>query len=254
MYNTLGRTAKTDRIGSVGSTGGSRPEPRRATRSVLLARAAAVANGADTRELILSAALKTFAERGFDGATTREIATRAGVNHGLIPYYFGSKPKLWREAVDRAFAALGTGLDDIMSDPEVATDRERTRRLIRSYVRFVASNPEFVLLMHEEGKRKGERMRWIVDRHVKPMFQKISALLSGAAKRGLFPPDIAPVHFHYILAGAVGLFFHQAEECKRLTGVDPFDPSAVEAHSRAVEYLLLGRADAAEPLEGGAKT
>ena len=58
------------------------------------------------------------------------------------------------------------------------------------------------------------------------------------------------MHFHYILAGAVGLFFHQAEECKRLSGVDPFDESAIEAHARAVEYLILGpEGDTIAPLD-----
>ena len=217
-----------------------------------MSRAAAAVTEPDTREVILAAALQIFAEKGFDGSTTREIATSAGVNHGLIPYYFGGKPKLWREAVDRAFSTLDATLDTVVSDPSVTDVRERTGLLIRSYVRFVAANPEFVRLMHEEGKRKGERMRWIVDRHVKPMYEKISALLTSAAGRGLLPEDIAPVHFHYILAGAVGVFFHQAEECKRLTGVDPFEEAAVEAHARAVEYLLLGGASAALPTNQGA--
>ena len=37
-----------------------------------------------TRERILAAALEVFAERGFDGARTRDIAERAGANLGLI--------------------------------------------------------------------------------------------------------------------------------------------------------------------------
>jgi TetR/AcrR family transcriptional regulator len=205
-----------------------------------MVRTAKVQRTGDTRQLILSTALNTFAERGFDGTTTREIANRAGVNHGLIPYYFGNKPRLWRDAVDLAFSEVETGLDAVLSDPSVGDDRERARRLIHSYVRFVAANPAFVSLMHEEGKRKGERMRWIVDRHVKARFEAVSALLSRAAGQGLLPADIAPLHFHYILAGAVGVFFHQAEECKRLTGVDPFEETATEAHARAVEYLFLG--------------
>src|SRR5262249_59073029 len=48
------------------------------------------------RERILHAALDVFAERGFEGARTREIAERAGANLGLGSYYFGGKERLWR--------------------------------------------------------------------------------------------------------------------------------------------------------------
>ena len=63
----------------------------------------------ETRELILRTALPVFAQKGFDGATTREIATAADVNHGLIPYYFGTKGKLWEECVDFAFGNMAVG-------------------------------------------------------------------------------------------------------------------------------------------------
>jgi len=210
-----------------------------------MARTAAVLEAGDSREAILEAALAAFASKGFDGATTREIAARAGVNHGLIPYYFGGKPKLWRAAVDRAFARLMAGLDAVVDAPGLPSEEERVRVLIRGFVRFVADHPEFVLLMHEEGKRRGERMRWLVDRHVKPMFERMTLLICRAQAEGSLLPELDPVHFHYIVAGAIGVFFHQAEECRRLTGVDPFDDAVVEEHARAVEILLLG--DAPEP-------
>jgi AcrR family transcriptional regulator len=202
--------------------------------------AGASARSADSREAILAAALWCFARNGFDASTTREIASRAGVNHGLIPYYFGAKLKLWQAAVDRAFERLEAGLRGVLDDAAVLDDEARTRLLIRGFVRFVAKNPEFVLMMHEEGKRPGPRMRWLVDRHVKPLYEVVSAFMVRAQERGRLPADIAPIHFHYVLAGSIGLFFHQAEECKRLSGVDPFDERVVEEHARAVEHLLLG--------------
>jgi TetR/AcrR family transcriptional regulator len=194
----------------------------------------------DTRQRILQAALEAFSERGFDGATTRDIAARAGVNLGLIKYYFDSKLKLWRAAVDAAFETLGRALKGGLDDGPVLDRRERTSTLIRRYVRFVAAHPEFVRLMHDEGKRGGPRMRWLVDRHVRPMYESLTAVFGDAQKRGLLPPGIAPLHWHYILAGSVGLIFHQAEECKRLTGLDPADEAMVEAHADAVVHLLLG--------------
>lgn len=201
---------------------------------------AAEAEATGAREQILVAALRAFAERGFDGATTREIATEAGVNHGLIRYYFGDKARLWRDAVDRAFAELASGLEAVLGDASIPDDRERVGRLLRGYVRFVARHPEFVRLMHDEGKRRGPRMRWLVDRHVKPLYAALSALVRRAGASGVLPLDVHPIHLHYVIAGSVGLIFHQAEECRRLSGIDPFDESVVEEHARVVERLLLG--------------
>jgi AcrR family transcriptional regulator len=49
----------------------------------------------DTREAILAAARQAFAERGFDGASIRQIATSAGVDPALVHHYFGAKDKLF---------------------------------------------------------------------------------------------------------------------------------------------------------------
>ncbi|MFI6357996.1 TetR family transcriptional regulator [Streptomyces sp. NPDC050743] len=51
------------------------------------------------REAILEAAAQAFAERGYDRATVREIARRAGVTHGLVLRHFGSKEALFLAAV-----------------------------------------------------------------------------------------------------------------------------------------------------------
>ncbi len=205
-----------------------------------MAKAAILRAEPETRERILVAALGAFSERGFDGASTREIASRAQVNLGLVQYYFGSKQKLWQESVNRAFAELSGGLDRILADDRPIDERERLRLLIRGHTHFVARNTEFIRLMHDEGKRQGPRMRWMVDRHIKPLYGKLLPLIEGAQRKGMLPADVAPVHYLYILVGSVGLIFHQAEECKRLSGLNPADPASTAAHARAVEHLFLG--------------
>jgi len=52
----------------------------------------------DTRETILAAARQAFAERGFDRASIRQIATAAAVDPALVHHYFGRKDALFREA------------------------------------------------------------------------------------------------------------------------------------------------------------
>jgi len=135
---------------------------------------------------------------------------------------------------------LRRGLADVLGDTGAGGDRERAARLIRGYVRFVAAHPEFVRVMHEEGKRDSRRMRWLVDRHVRPLFEATCSMIEQGERISRLPAGVAPLHFYYILAGSVGILFHQAPECRRLTGVDPRDEAVVEAHAETLVQLLLG--------------
>lgn len=54
----------------------------------------------DTRGEILDAARTEFGEHGFEGATVRRIAGRAGVDAALVHHYFGSKEKLFLAALE----------------------------------------------------------------------------------------------------------------------------------------------------------
>jgi len=54
----------------------------------------------DTREAILTAARETFAERGFDAASIRGIATSAGVDPALVHHYFGTKEQLFQACMN----------------------------------------------------------------------------------------------------------------------------------------------------------
>ena len=52
-----------------------------------------------TRERILACAKKLFSDKGYDAASTREIAACAGVNAALVARYFGSKKELFEAAI-----------------------------------------------------------------------------------------------------------------------------------------------------------
>lgn len=54
----------------------------------------------DTRAEILAAARRAFAERGYDGATIRQIASSAGVDPALVHHYFGTKQELFTATID----------------------------------------------------------------------------------------------------------------------------------------------------------
>jgi TetR/AcrR family transcriptional regulator len=190
----------------------------------------------ETRRRIIDAAVEAFSELGFHGASTREIAARAGANQGLITYHFRSKDELWKAAADRIFNVLRTTL---RLDPHrLASDdrRERARETIRQYVRFVAAHPELFRLMVEEGKSADDRMEWLVDTHLKPIyagFERILVEYVPGLERAMVP------HAFYALAGASSLLFAVGPECRRLAGLNPTRKQTVEAHAEFISRLFV---------------
>lgn len=188
-----------------------------------------------TRRRILEAAIAVFAEKGFLGASTREIARRADSNQGLITYYFRSKEELWRAAADQMFEGLGSRLAQRIGAVEASNPKERAREGIREYVRFAAAHPELFRILVDEGRVADDRMRWLVDVHLRPRFEAIAEALTTAAgiDEGMVP------HAFYVLAGAASLVFAVAPECRRLTGLDPRRREAIETHADYVARLLV---------------
>jgi AcrR family transcriptional regulator len=83
----------------------------------------ATAKGEQTRELILSTALRLFREQGYGKTTMRAIATEAGVSVGNAYYYFGSKEHLMQAYYDHLQAQHQEVVDTILAEEKVFTRR-----------------------------------------------------------------------------------------------------------------------------------
>jgi len=104
-----------------------------------------------SRERLLEAAVDVFGKHGFEAATTRMIASAAGVNIAAIPYYFGGKEGLYQAAVthivEKIEAKAGTTLQ-IMSAPasEKVLSREDAintlEALLGNVTNFMVGSPE----------------------------------------------------------------------------------------------------------------
>lgn len=84
----------------------------------------------DTRESILTAARDAFAERGFEAASIRGIATSAGVDPALVHHYFGTKEQLFK-------ACMNFPVDPAEVLPQVLSGGpdEIGERLVRFFLR-----------------------------------------------------------------------------------------------------------------------
>lgn len=192
-----------------------------------------------TRQRILAAALDLFSELSFDGATTRQIAARAGVAQPLLNYHFSSKDELWRAAVDGLFDnltdVLSARLDGLRGVDEVTA----TRLLVREFVSFSASHPQLHRIITQEGKSDGPRMDWLVEHHIRPLYQATTERFARLVEQGLLP-DISAPHLYYLVTGAGPTMFDLAPECRRLCGIDPMAPEVMEAHADALVTLIFG--------------
>lgn len=194
--------------------------------------------GHETRARITAAAIEAFAMDGFEGASTRQIASLANENQGLIAYHFGSKENLWKAAVDALFGSFRAELAARAAALVDADSPTRLRLLIYYYVRYAAEHPEQMRLMIQEGKADSPRMTWLVDRHIQPLYEFYAELM-GEAQRAKVLPDIPMVHLFYIMLGATSLIFTHAPECERLTGQDPTQESMIKAHADAICATFL---------------
>ena len=199
------------------------------------AKRAPAAHAEATRTRIVTAAGRAFAEKGFDAASTREIAQAAGVEQGLLTYHFPTKDELWRAAADRIFGVLRQGVAERIASLEGLDPSERSREAIRQYVRTMAANPEFFRFIVDQGNRSDARTRWLVDTHIKPGFEMMKKLGLLRVARD----DQASAHAFFSLLGAGSLIFAVAPNCRRLTGIDPKKREVIEAHADYVANLMV---------------
>ena len=193
----------------------------------------------DIRHELLESALVEFGEKGFEGASTRSIAERADAHQPQINYHFDSKEALWTAAVDHLFGLLGTAMAgvDLAADDE-ADLADAFAEMIRRLVRFAAAHPELNRIMVHEGTADGERLRWITETHVAPLYELVRAVWRHLRDAGLTAP-IDESMVHYVLVGAASLPYVNAPEARILTGTEPTAPAWVEAHADGLVSTLL---------------
>jgi AcrR family transcriptional regulator len=192
----------------------------------------------DTRDRLVEAALEIFAARGFDGATTRAIAERAGVALAALPYHFKTKDALWRAAADRIFERLRERFGELLRGIGDVDLRERLRRLIGEFARFAAAHPELHRFMLQEGTGPSARLAWLAEAHLRPLFSFVCGLIAEGQAQGVVPPG-RPEHLYYALIGAASMPYAVAPEYALLAGREPSAPGLVDAHVEALLGLLL---------------
>jgi AcrR family transcriptional regulator len=166
---------------------------------------------APSRELLLRAAARVFAERGFEGATVDEIAAQAGLSKGTLYWNFESKDELFlsllEEHIDRRVQAMIELIQSAPADQDIAPEASR------GLFALLQEERQFVLLSHEywsRAVRDSELRQRYAERQARLREVLARALEARARQLGPPPFSLAPadVATAYI-ALAEGLSFQQ---------------------------------------------
>ncbi|MEM7098359.1 MAG: TetR/AcrR family transcriptional regulator [Pseudomonadota bacterium] len=190
-----------------------------------------------TQQAILAAAFEEFSRVGFAGASLRQIADIAEVNHRLIQHHFGSKLDLWKATathhIDEFEAHLARRMDGLAG----VSEAQRLRLLFREFITYSASLPQlnkFMLHANDEP----ERMRWLVERLLAPSKHMLVNAIERAQALGICAQG-DPKLLWFIFAGAATSIFAYHEEFEQVTGQSPQNEAMLEAHINTVINLFF---------------
>jgi TetR/AcrR family transcriptional regulator len=172
-----------------------------------------------TQQKLLDAAIEAFSEGGFRGTSTRDIADRAGVHHPLITYHFKNKDQLWRSAADRIFREFNISLVKAMAEIPETRPRARAETFIRTYVRYAHNQPALHKFILQESSHPSARLDWLVETHLKPLFDIVVKSLSELQELGIAPAGDPAILFNMIRVSAGGLLA-LSEEIKGTSNID----------------------------------
>jgi AcrR family transcriptional regulator len=196
----------------------------------------------DIREALLESALVEFGAKGFDGASTRAIASRIQAHQPQINYHFESKTALWMAAVDHLFGLLRAAMDGVIPAKLTGVDMPVLAagfaEGIRRFVRFAAEHPELNQIMVHEGTAPSDRLTWLTETHVKPFFNGIRPAWQALRDAGIAAPIDSEI-LYYVLVGGASLPYVNAAEVRLLTGRDPDDSTWIDAHAEGLVAILL---------------
>jgi TetR/AcrR family transcriptional regulator, fatty acid metabolism regulator protein len=140
----------------------------------------------DKRRLILEAAVRVFARKGYHTCRVGDIAEEAGVAHGLLYHYFRSK----EEVLDSVFRETWTDIVGAAHRVEETDEpaRERLTGIAKILLRAWKRDPDLVRVVIREGLRSPDLQRRVAE--IRQAFQAIERIVERGQADGEFRADL----------------------------------------------------------------
>ena len=152
-----------------------------------------------TREAVLAAAERLFAENGFANTSLRDISAASGISHPLIHHHFGSKEGLYQAVKRRLVESYAERF------PHAARAVNRPLNLgseLRRLMAYIGDNP-LLLRLCAWTRLEGDRQVWPGEPDI---FETIRRRIEVSQRRKLIREDLDPTYLTIMLLGVVFFF------------------------------------------------
>jgi TetR/AcrR family transcriptional regulator len=147
-----------------------------------------------TEEKIREAAKKIFLEKGFNGATTRDISKEAGLNCALMNYYFRSKEKLFAAVFEEMLHLFFQGMTTVLNKP--ISLKQKIVELIEHDFQTFKRNPSLCIFILNELHRDPEHLVNIIQGAKNQAALLFEQQLKAAIDEGI----VRPVRMQHVLS------------------------------------------------------
>jgi AcrR family transcriptional regulator len=153
----------------------------------------------EKRRLILAAAVRVFARKGYHSSRVGDIAEEAGVAHGLLYHYFASK----EDVLETVFRETWRQLLDAVREVEEsgAPAREQLRQVSAILLRSWRRDPDLVRVLVREVARSPQMQRQVEE--IGQAFSAIERIVARGQADGELRTDLDPRLASWIFYGAL---------------------------------------------------
>jgi AcrR family transcriptional regulator len=143
-----------------------------------------------TKEQLLRATLKLISEKGYLGATTREIAQEAGVTELTLFRHFGSKEKLFEELL-KTYTYLPT-LKELIPELGGLSCEQALTLLATRFLLSLKERKPMIKIMYSEGTSYPEKIKAVYNNFIDEMRATLAEYFATLQQQGVFKKNISP--------------------------------------------------------------
>lgn len=195
-------------------------------------------------ENILFSAEKLFAQKGFNGTSTREISKEANVNISMISYYFGSKEKLFEKIFEfRMNESLSFSKEVIAN--ESLNEWEKINLIINRYIDRVHRLRTFYIIMQREQlTNKNKHIVQFINEFKIGFLRIYSALVEEGFEKNIFTKKPRIEFLHATISGTIFTALHTVPIYREyMAGGDNYENdyyNEIKIHIKNLLKYLLG--------------